>query len=226
MRVRVNTPLVSCILLTIATAMLLPSSGINYLINKRNDGIAQSAGYGELTMLLILIFVTWTGLIKSDWKAWVTILAMALLWEYPVLARLYVKHYGLSLPLGVVRELAFIGTDSRSYIQVLLGIYGCFLTFAALTLSAISVFSGKGKEVKVGRGFVLSSVSILLVLLFVGVWVRLREGSIPQQELNTFIVAPPAPETVQLMTTPMPGPLRQPKANLPICDPSVCTCEK
>lgn len=216
MRVRVNTLLVCCVLLTIATAMLLASGGITYLINAPNDLSLQSAGYGELTLLLIVVFVTWTGLIRSDWKAWFLILAIALLWEYPIFARLYVKHYGLALPVGILRELAFIEIDSRPYIQVLLGIYGCFLTLGALALSALSVFWGKGKDVKLYRRSVLAGMSILVVLLVALAWERLHESSIPPGELGTFIALPPSP----------PSSFQETKSALPRCDPSVCGCPK
>jgi hypothetical protein len=216
MRLRVNTLLVCCILLTVATAMLLASGGINQLITTPNDLRLQSAGYGELTLLLILVFVTWTGLIKSDWKAWFVILAIALLWEYPIFARDYVKHYGLALPIGMIRELAFIGSDDKTYIQILLGIYGCFLTLAALALSALSVFLCKCKEVRLDRRFVLATVSILVVLLSSVVWARLHESSIPPEELSTFIALPPPP----------PPSFHETNSALPLWDVSACSCPK
>ena len=214
MRVRVNTLLISCVLLTISTAMVTLSSGIKNLINTPNGSVVQSAGYGALAMMAIIVFVTWTGLIKSDWKAWTVILIIALLWEYPILAGLYVKHCGLAFPVAMFHELVFIGTESTAYIQILLGIFGCFLTLLALGLSAIAVFSNKGKEINAGRGLILTSVVIVVVLLAAGAWERLRETPLPLDELYSFIVLPPPP--------PPPGK----NVSLPICDSSMCSCSK
>ena len=216
MRVRVNTLLVSCILLTIATVMMLVSAGIKSLINTPNNLVVQSAGYGALAMIVIVVFVTWTGLVKSDWRAWVVIAVVSFLWEYPIFAHLYVKHYGLALPIGILHELVFIGTDSKAYIEELLGIFGCFLSLLALALSAIAVFGGKGKEVNVGRGLILTSVAVVVVLLAAGAWERLHETSISREELKIFMVLPPPP----------PPPLPEPTLKLPTCDPLICNCAK
>jgi hypothetical protein len=214
MRVRVNTLLVSCILLTIATGMQLPSAGIIVFINTPNDFRIQSAGYGALAIIVVLVFVTWTGLFKSDRRAWFIILVIALIWEYPIFPRLYFKHFGLSFPLGVVEDLAFIGMRDTVDLELLSGIYGFLMTIAALALAARPVFWSKG--VWLGRRAVTAIMALLTLLLVVGTWVRLRESAIPPRLLNTFMVPLPAP----------PQPLPQQRPTLPNCDPSVCNCPK
>jgi hypothetical protein len=82
LRIRPNILLVSSLLLTPAFFWLLP-----YVIRcvRAADDMTQTAGLASLTVIIVALIVTWTGLAAGSRVAWVIMAVIVWVWAFPIM---------------------------------------------------------------------------------------------------------------------------------------------
>ncbi len=206
MRIRADSAFVSSVLFTIALVCLVPMFRANVITNhdkiwlaKLDDGYRLAALRTSdlsvvcLAVILIGLIVLWTGYVKRTRASWGVMFVVVWLWAFPLLVLpLFQSRHSLSIADWFYTAIYYPGSASwaKSPLPFLLMVI-------AVLLPVKSFFLDVGVSRPIHRPspkLIGGSVAVvLLIVVALLAWIRLRPYEISPTELFSWEQLPPPP---------------------------------